>query len=448
MAPAFCRIRFTLAPSPDSAIRTEIWLPLTGWNGKLLGVGNFGWGGNLPYGNMAAGIAAGYAVAGNDTGHDESAGPGGRFALGHPDKLTDYGGRANHLMTLRAKDLIRAYYGHEVTHAYFIGCSLGGLQALIEASRFPNDYDGIVAGAPPNPLTAFNAAQLWPGWLVAQDPRRLIPREKLALVNRAVIAACAETPGKEQGFVENPAACNFDPASLLCRHGDTPDCLAAPQVDLLDLTYRGPRDPRSGKAIFPGPARGSEEELWPFVNGTPFANALDLFRYAAFQAPAWTIDRFDWSRTPAKAQAATGAMFTVTPDLAPFFARGGKLMLYVGWRDYHNPAELMGWYETLASNNGEAARRQTRLFAVPGMNHCAGGPGCDTFDKLAVMDRWATGGTAPERILSTRVENGTVTRTRPLCAYPLLARYAGKGDPGDAASFECIAGPRVPPQTR
>lgn len=438
--PAFCRVSFVLRPASGSAIRTEVWLPAKGWNGRFLGLGNFGWGGTIPYGTMQTGLAAGYAVAANDTGHGESMGHGGRFALGQSDKLDDYAGRANHLMTEQAKLLVRRFFGRAASHSYFIGCSLGGLQALIEAQRYPEDYDGIVAGAPPNPLANFNAAQIWPQWLLAQDPARFISKEGYATVTRAAIAACAGPMGKAQGYIENPAACGFRPRQLLCRPGVSSDCLTQAQVDFLDLIYRGPVDPANGKLIFPGPALGSESQLAMFASGKEFTNAADFFRYAAFQSEAWSPLKMDWSKDVAAANAATGGRFEVTPDLTGFLRRGGKLLLYIGWNDYHHPGELMGWHDAVLANAKAAgidAQGAVRLFALPGMDHCQGGPGCDTFDKLGVMDGWASGGGAPASFVARKFANGQPVRSQLICAYPRVAVYSGSGSLDSDESFAC-----------
>lgn len=439
--PDFCRIAFTLRPAASSAIRTEIWLPTKNWNGKFLGVGNFGWGGALPFGTMVTGLAQGYAVAGNDTGHDESQGHGGGFALGQPDKLTDYAGRANHVMAQQAKLLIARFFGRSAIHAYFIGCSLGGLQALIEAQRYPEDYDGIVAGAPPNPLANFNAAQLWPQWLLAQDPERFIPADTYRLVTQAAIKACAGPVGQAHGYIDNPATCGFRPRQLLCRNGATSGCLTEKQADFLDKIYQGPVD-GAGHRIFSGPAVGSEGQLAMFASGKEFVNATDFYRYAAFQKADWTPLKFDWSRDVVDADRATGRQFTVAPDLNPFFRRGGKLLLYVGWNDYHHPGDLMGWHDALLANARAAgidASGALRLFALPGMDHCQGGAGCDTFDKLGLMDGWAQGRTAPDSFVAHKWTDGAAVRDTRVCAYPRVATYTGTGDMDRANSFVCKA---------
>jgi feruloyl esterase len=438
--PAFCRVSFTLRPATGSAIHTEVWLPARGWNGKFLGVGNFGWGGAIPHGTMLTGLAQGYAVAANDTGHDESQGHGGRFALGQPERLADYAGRANHLMTEQAKLLIARFYGRPASRSYFIGCSLGGLQALIEAQRYPEDYDGIVAGAPPNPLANFNAAQLWPQYLLAQDPQRFIPAEGYAMVTRAAVKACAGAVGQAYGYIENPAACGFRPRQLLCKAGQTSDCLTAKQADFLDRIYQGPTDPATGRRIFSGPAQGSEGQLAMFASGREFTNAADFFRYAAFQSPGWSPLKLDWSKDVAAADAATHGDFTVAPDLDAFLRRGGKLLLYIGWNDYHHPGDLMGWHDAVlarAKAAGIDGAGSLRLFAIPGMDHCQGGPGCDTFDKLALIDGWSGGGAAPDAFVAHKWVDGASTREQRVCAYPRVSRYSGSAAMDRRENFTC-----------
>lgn len=438
--PAFCQIAATLKPSSDSDIKVEVWLPLKGWNGKFLGVGSFGWGGALMYPGMLSGLEQGYAVAANDTGHDGTteAGKGGRFALGHPEKLVDYSWRADHLMTVHAKALIQAYYGRKPTRSYWVGCSLGGLEGLIEAKRFPHDYDGIVAGAPPNPLVKFNAAQLWTSWLIKQNPGVNMTKAKFEMVGKAAQQACATPVGRQQGFIEEPDRCSFTPEQLQCKGAETADCLTSAQVKLMQQVYTGPVNPRTGERIFQGPAKGSEAQLGEFADGKPFPVALDLFQYAAFQDPNWDWSTLDWDKTINDAVAKLGPLLHVDSDLKPFFAHGGKLLMYVGWNDFHNPEELAGYYQAVLRDAGDQTRASARLFTVPGMGHCYGGEGCDTFDKLGNLDAWVSHGVAPQRIVAARVEDGKVVRTRPLCAYPQVARYDGKGPMDQAQSFACV----------
>lgn len=437
--PAFCQISLTLRPSADSDIRTQVWLPLAGWNGKYLGVGNFGWAGALMTGGMSSGLSEGYVTASNDTGHDSTTpeGKGGQFTLGHPDKTVDYAWRADHLMTVDAKVLIRAFYGKGPVHSYWIGCSLGGLEGLIEVKRFPQDYDGIVAGAPPNPIVNFNAEQLWGGWLVNRNPAYAIPREKFAMVTRAMIEHCATPVGKAQGFIEEPDRCGLTPRDLQCKGDDAADCLTPGQVELFDKLYQGPVNPRTGQLIFPGQAKGSEEGMSGASDGKPFPVALDIFRFTAFQKPDWDWTTLGWDADVAQAIARVGPLLHVDDDLRPFFRRGGKLLFYIGWNDGHNPEQLIDYYKRVMARAGDTGRGSARLFTIPGMGHCFGGAGCDTFNKLGMIDAWVDKAQAPERVVAARVEKGKVTRTRPLCAWPDVATYRGQGSISDAANFDC-----------
>jgi len=436
--PAFCRIRATLKPSAKSAIRMEVWLPARDWNGKFLGVGNFGWGGTLPYANMQAGLERSYAVAGNDTGHDSEGpmGHGGRFLLGNAESLQDYAWRANHLMTVAAKQLTRLYYGKAPRWSYWIGCSLGGLQGLIEAKRFPEDYDGIVAGAPPNPLVDFNAAQLWPAWLVAKDPALALNEGKLAALHGAVLKACAGEAGRQLGYLEDPAACRFDPQVVACPKGDGENCLMGAQVALVRQIYRGPVD-GTGKVIFPGPALGSELDWGPFVGTREFANAADLFRYAAFGQQDWKASGIDWSRDVELARQRLDSLLMADDDLSAFAARGGRLLLYVGTQDYHNPAELAAYLERVKAKIGPKGDHYARLFIMPGMNHCSGGQGCDAWDKLAAIDDWVDRKAGRQPRVANKLENGQLLRSYPLCFYPDVASYDGKGPVTSASSYSC-----------
>jgi feruloyl esterase len=432
---SFCRVALKIKPSSDSDINVEIWLPTSGWNGKLLGAGGFGWSGSMMYPGMIGPLREGYAVATTDTGHSTD---GGSFALGHPEKLVDYAYRANHEMTVAAKALAACFYGKAPTRSYWAGCSLGGIQGLIEAKRYPEDYDAIVVGAPPNPLANFNAAQLWPYWLVAQDHARLIPKDKYRMVHDAVMRTCGSQRERDEDVLEQPGKCTFDPAQLLCKTGDSPDCLTAPQVYLLQQIYAGPSNPRTGEKIFPGPAFGTELELPVYASEKPFPNALDLFRYVVFNDASWMPDHFDWDKDMLLANE-KAKLLSVDADLKPFLDRGGKLLLYVGWNDYHNPTELAEYYRRVIRTAGESAQDSVRLFAIPDMGHCFGGAGCDTFDKLGVLAQWDKDGKAPERILVSKVKDGQAVQTRPICAYPKLPKYIAPGEANDPASATCTS---------
>lgn len=436
--PAFCRVAATLKPTSDSDIKVEIWLPMTGWNGKMLALGNFGWAGQVMLAGMLAGVQEHYASISTDTGHDASTPQGhlGMFAVGHPQKLIDYAYRADHLMTVDAKMVIKAAYGSMPAHSYWIGCSLGGVEALIEAKRYPADYDGIVAGAPPNPIVNFNAEQLWSGWLTNRNPGLRMPAAKFTMLADAVAKGCGTPVGLAQGFIEQPDKCTVEPRQLQCKGAETPDCLTANQVSLIDRIYQGPVNPRTHQVIFPGPAKGNEAQFAESADGRPFPVALDMF-YVALDNPHWDWTTLNWDTDVDAAIAKIGPLMHVDADLRPFFRKGGKLLMYIGWNDGHNPAQLEGYYEQVMHTAGDTTRASARLFTIPGMNHCMGGNGCDTFNKLGVIDSWVSSGKAPERIIASKVTDGKVVRTRPLCAYPAAAKYDGTGDMASAASFTC-----------
>jgi feruloyl esterase len=437
---AFCRVAANLKPSSDSSIKMEVWLPLSGWNRKLVAAGNGGWGGRMPYNGMLPALQYGYATASTDTGHDASmpGQSGGEFVIGHPERLIDYAYRAYHLTTVTAKAIIAAFYGRSPAYSYWVGCSLGGLEGLVEAKRFPDDFDGIVVGSPPNPITAFNAAQIWPAWLIAKDPSRYIPPAKLPMIHEAALQACASPIGLKQGFIEEPDRCRFDPGVLLCKGNDAPDCLTAPQVDLMRRIYEGPVNPRTHEPVFAGLSPGAELQLPKYSEQAgAYSTALDLFKYAAFHDAGWDWSTFDFDRVLAAAEREVGPILHVDSNLNPFLDRGGKLILYIGGTEYKNFTHLRDYYLEILKNARTGKDGSVRLFLVPGMDHCGGGAGCDTFDKLAPIDEWVEQGRAPERIVASKLSGGKVVRTRPICAYPLVARYRGTGSIDEAESFVC-----------
>jgi feruloyl esterase len=438
--PAFCRVAATLKPSSDSEIRIEVWLPLAGWNGKFLGVANTGWAGSIVYSGLLNGIQRGFAAGSTDSGHASVQGqPNGTFIPSHPEKFIDYGYRAIHEMTVASKVVVKAYYSVAPKYSLFTGCSLGGMQALQEAYRYPADYEGIVAGAPANPMTLFNAAQLWPFMRIIHDPAKAIPAQKFTLVHEAAIKACASAVGIKQGFIDDPERCHFDPGVLLCKGADAADCLTAPQVELMREIYAGPANPKTNASIFPGPAPGAELQLGTYTGAEPMQNALNLYRFAVYQDPNWDWKTMDYDNSVALAKKNADPVMRAGSDLSPFIHRGGKLMIYIGWTDYHNPNEVIQYYKAVLKNAGEEKdARSVRLFTIPGMDHCYGGAGCDTFEKLGTIDRWVETGKAPETIPPSKVKDGVTVRTSLLCAYPTLAKYKGAGNMDEAENFSCV----------
>lgn len=436
--PAFCRVAATLTPSPDSDIKIEVWMPASGWNGKLEAVGNGGWAGTIGYPAMALALARGYATTSTDTGHST---PGGSFALGHPQKLVDYAYRSEHEMTVKAKAVITAFYGTAPARAYFNGCSTGGRQALTEAVRYPGDFDGIVAGAAANPKTRLDTWRIWMGLETLKDPATRIPKEKYGAIHAGVLAACDGLDGLKDGLIDDPTRCHFDPQVLACTSGDGPDCLTPKQVQSVRTVLGPAKSPRTGAEIFPGFQPGTELQWGRLIGGPePYDTALDQFRFMVFNDREWDWRTFDVDRDLAKAEAALqGTLTGLDPDISAFVGRGGKLITYHGWSDQDiAPLASVNFYKSAAKALGEAkAASALRLFMVPGMGHCGGGDGPNTFDMMPALEAWVEHGQAPTRVVASHSTNGTVDRTRPLCAYPQVARYTGSGSTDDAANFIC-----------
>ena len=276
--PAFCRVAGTSRPTADSDIRFEVWMPLSGWNGKFVGGGNGVWAGSIAYGDMITPLQRGYATAASNVGHQGSP-LDGTFLVGHPEKLIDFGHRAVHETALAAKATINAFYGSAPTRSLYASCSTGGRIGLMEASRYPEDYDGISAMAPANPMVPLMVMSLWTGAATEKDPASSLPPPKYELVHKAVLEACDANDGVGDGIITNPPACHFDPAVLQCKSGDGPDCLTAPQVNALRAIYAGPRNPRTGQPIYPGLSVGSEPQMPVLTMGRePFPVATSFFR--------------------------------------------------------------------------------------------------------------------------------------------------------------------------
>lgn len=438
--PAFCRVAATITPAADSEIRIEVWLP-TGavWNASLQSVGNGAWGGSISYAAMAEALRDGYATASTDTGHVGTS--AASFIPGHPEKVIDFAYRAVHEMTVAAKAIIAAHYGRPPARAYWNGCSTGGRQALAEAQRYPGDYDGILAGAPANYVTHLQGAQVWTATVVNNSEAARIPPAKFTLLHNAALAACDELDRVKDGVIENPRACRFDPGALLCRGAEAPDCLTAAQVESARQIYAGPKDSR-GRSLFPGLERGSEAGWNTLAGARPMALAEETYKFLVFKDAGWDYLTFHAERDMAVAdRTIADTMNSTDPNLKPFFERGGKLLIYHGWADPGiAPGNSIHYYNSVVDTVGRAvASSSIRLFLLPGVGHCRGGDGPDTFDGMGALSSWVLGGPAPDRIVAQRVRNGQVDRTRPLCAYPQVARYKGSGSTDDATNFTCVS---------
>lgn len=468
--PAFCRVIAEAKPSADSSINIEVWLPINtsqqpAWNGKLEGRGNGGFAGEIDYGALAAAVKKGYATVGTDTGHSGEV-DDASWALGHPEKVADFGYRGIHEMTRVAKAAIKAAYGKDLQHSYFIGCSNGGRQALMEAQRFPDDYDGILAGAPANFWTHLLTKGLADAQATTLDPASYIPSSKLPAIARAVNAACDAQDGVTDGIVNDPRKCRFDPAAILCKEGDSEKCLTAPQITALKKLYDGPNDAK-GRKIFPGYLPGAEEGQggWaPWITGEAPGRSM-LFAFSGGYFSNIVYEKTDWNYKDVGIDAAMNAadgktaqiLNATNPNLAPFKALGGKLILYHGWNDPAISAlNTVNYYtEMLSKMGGKETEAFARLYMVPGMQHCAGGPGPDSFGQFGsggndaqhnaelALEQWVEEGIAPNALVATKSDPTDPAKpakmTRPLCPFPQIAKYKGSGDTNDSANFACSA---------
>jgi feruloyl esterase len=497
--PAFCRVTATLTPTSDSSIKIEVWLPETTWNGRFLGTGGGGFQGIISYNALANGIQAGFAATNSDLGTgvsgcsplycgsdgnmgnplaiafgDPSAPSTGLF--GHPERIKDFGYRAIHLMTVRGKQIANALSRQNARKAYFAGCSTGGQNALMEAQRFPQDYDGILAGA-----AAFNRTHLhMAGLSLWQDthanPARLIQARQMSLINKAVLAQCVGRDGgaSTDPFLTDPRDCHFDPKVLQCTGGNLPPaCLTDNQVTTMRKYYEGTIDPVNGQVINPGAERGNETDN-VFALGLALQEQLPepafdgLFYWVfgpsfGYPSGAHNFANFDFHHDIDTVDDQLAAVLNAdSADLSEFREHGGKLIMYHGWADPLIPSQSsINYFNALVTNDShgfqqvgfaiggspalQRTQSYTRLFMVPGLYHCSGGPGPNLFDALTPLVTWAETGKAPETIVATKFVNDTppaVQMMRPLCVYPKVARYNGSGSTSVAANFTCITDER------
>jgi feruloyl esterase len=436
--PEFCRVMATLTPSSDSDIKIELWLPASGWNNDFQAIGNGGWNGTIGYGPLAEGVKRGFATAATDTGH---AGGSASFAMGHPEKLTDFAYRAVHEMTVTSKAIIQNFYGTAPRYSYWNGCSTGGRQGLKEAQKFPADFDGIVAGAPANYQTHLHVWSVWVAQQMNQTPDSYLPPAKLAVLHKAVLAACDAEDGVKDGLLNDPTKCHFDPKSIECKGADSPTCLTSAQVAAVQAIYAGPKN-AAGKQVFPSFQPGGELG-WNLLAGKEAASvASDSFTYVVYKNPQWDWKTMNLDGDVAQIEKTYGSLIDATdPNLKPFFAHKGKLLMYHGWSDQAiAPLNSVNYYSSVVKNLGGEAKASDdiRLFMVPAMAHCGGGEGPNDFDKMTAIQQWVEQGKAPETMIASHADrSGTVDRTRPLCRYPRVARYKGTGSTDDAANFTC-----------
>jgi feruloyl esterase len=465
--PPFCRVQGIATPVEGSRVGFELWLPLDGWTGRLQMIGNGGYGSSIGHRALAEFLRRGDAALATDTGHS---GDDPSFAAGHPEAIVDWGHRAVHVSIAHAKEVVAAHYGKPPRYAYFSGCSTGGQQALMEAQRYPEDFDGILAGAPGHNRTHLNAGFLWmflrnhvPG---SEGP--ILPAPKLSLVTEAALDACRGANGAEAGglasdpFLDDPLLCGFDPGVLRCT-GDLADesCLSDAQIEVVRKIYDGPRNPRTGERIYFGLLPGSESGpgFLPDLPGwslywadprEPTAPARASFwRHWVFEGADWDWWAFDFDRDVETADDRLAPVINaMSPDLDAFRAHGGKLIHYHGLDDPVVPAtDSISYHERVAARAGDGVAESYRLFIAPGVAHCGGGPGPNVLELRDALEDWVEHGRAPERIVAKRLgegsRDGPAEYARPLCPYPKRAGYDGVGDPSRAESFECIDGERA-----
>jgi feruloyl esterase len=436
--PAFCRVQLTLTPSVDSDIRSEVWLPLTGWNGKFQQVGNGGWGGSIQYAALATALRRGYAAASTDTGH---VGDTARFAPGHPEKLIDFGYRAVHETAVQSKVTIAAAYGSGPRFSYFNGCSGGGRQGFMEAQRHPENFDAIIAGAPGYNRTDQSFQLVLASQATHRDEAFFIPASKLPALHKAALRACDAKDGIADGLIADPMSCRLDPEVLVCAGADGADCLTRPQVEAAKRIYAPVIDSRTGKEVFPGVEAGSEPRWTVNAGGPrPLGMAEELFKHVVFKDADWDFRTLDVAKHLDMArQADAGTISATSPNIQPFLDRGGKLLIYHGWGDTNvPPRSSVNYYDKLVEALGATqVAGAVRLYMVPGMGHCGGGEGPNVFDALTAVEAWREQARPPAEIIASQVVDGNVVRTRPLCPYPQIPRYKGIGSADHADSFAC-----------
>ncbi len=440
--PSFCRVAADIRSTADSEIKIEVWMPASGWNGKFMGIGNGGWSGRVWFPYMAAALREGYATSSTDTGHQGTAGDA-KFAVGHPEKVVDFGYRAVHEMSVKAKAIIAAYYEGEPKFSYWNGCSSGGRQGLKEAQRFPKDYNGIIAGAPANNWTPLMASGVWIAQANHNGEAIVLSIDNLALLHKAVLDSCDVLDGIKDGVIDTPAACHFDPGKLLCKGTDRSACLTRPQVEAAKKIYSGPTNPQTGEQVFPGLEPGSEPG-WFILGSFPEPPIVaSYFKYLVFKDAAWDFRRLNFDSDIALSDKLDRGINTATdPNLKEFFAGGGKLILYHGWSDpMIAPQNTINYYNNVLRASGSQAESSVRLFMAPGMGHCGGGEGPFAFDMDSALSEWVEQSKAPEVIVAAHLPSDPAAhgpdRTRPLCAYPKIMKYKGTGSTDDASSFVC-----------
>jgi len=471
--PAFCRIHGIAKPSDDSEIHFEVWMPQSKWSGRYYQLGNGGFSGAIHYSGLVAALQQGNAVAATDDGHQSESGLDASWALNHPEKVKDWGHRAIKLTTDHAKSLIKSFYGKSADYNYFSGCSTGGRQALLMAQRHAEEWDGILAGAPSSLEQFFGFS--WNEQVLRQYPENVIPPSKLPAIQRAALALCTADAYLVDDIATDPRFCRFEPSSLICEGDETDECLTAAQSQALKKLYQGPRFLKTGKSLYPGYEPTLETVGWEIAMITKNAGDAVQFTFGRqmlgniiYDDPDWQYRKFDLDRdwTFVQQHKITGQtlgelMNSTDPDLSVLQNKAGKLLMYFGWGDtIVSPQSGINYYENVAEKFGsDETDKFFRLFMAPGMGHCAGGPGPNALGQIfglpaliddrehslvRAMEAWVEQGITPKRITAVKYKDDKpetgVSFTRPLCPYPQLAVYKGKGSVNEAKNFACQVG--------
>ena len=449
--PAFCRVVATMRPVPDD-VAMEVWLPVEGWGGDLQPAGSSFWGGSVPYARMGELIRFGQATAGTNLGITGASGPS--FALEHPEKLAYLADAPYHATIQRAKELVQAFYGRGPAITYMDECGGGGSRdALAMVQRHPDDLDAASAVGFTNYGTRHGIHQMWVYQATHKTPASYIPPAKYPAIHRAALDACDAKDGVADGIIEDPPRCRYDPAVLLCKGGDAPDCLTRPQVEAVRAIYTTPTHGRTKEPLYGSLPPGSELGWEPMAGPAPYPYSVPFYRYLVFKNPAW-----DYKTAPVNFESHVDsaespqnlAVNATSPDISRFIDRGGKLLLVGGWAEHTlAPGNNVDYYESVVRRLGaDKVRDSVRLFMVPGMDHCFGEEyeHADTyrFDRVAFLKEWKSSGKAPDRIVVTHAGKGEQERKRLVCAYPPVAGYTGTGATDDPANFSC----RMPESVR
>ncbi len=473
--PSFCRVIGRLTPTSDSQIGIEVWMPTSGWNGKLQSIGNHNLGGIIYYGDMGHALMRNYAVASSDTGHT---GNDAKWGAGHPEKVADFGWRAVHQSTVTAKALIGAFYNANPRYSYFNGCSMGGREALQEAQRFPDDYDGIISGSAMNNWTRSHIAHIWAAQVLLQDGvggAHYIPPSKNKLILDAILTKCGptDTQASTDGFLKNPSRCDWNPKTLVCKVGQDPNtCITAAQAESLQKLHSPIRNSRTNEEIYPATTMTSALPNPTSLTAGPAAKYL---QWIVFNNPDWKYSMLNFDSDVAlidSSDAEGPQVNAIDPNLRGFEKRHGKLISYHGWVDAgFTPEFTIQYYERVVERmrkdvpgtSDAAALKETedfyRFFVVPGMGHCTGGPGPNAFgglaqpevpidaqhDILSALEEWVEHGIAPAQLIATKYVDEDpkqgVAMQRPVCPYPQEAEYKGHGSTIDAGNFSCVNEP-------